>query len=45
MYVGYWASDNPLNPDESLAESHMDYGHVPLYALTSVTLNKIFNRK
>jgi len=45
MYVGYWASDNPLNPHESLAESHMDYGYVPLYALTSVTLNKILNRK
>jgi hypothetical protein len=41
MCVGYWASDNPLNPDESLAESHMDYGYIPLYSLISATLNKV----
>jgi hypothetical protein len=45
MYVGYWASDNPLKPNESLAESHMDRGYVPLYALISATLNKFLAKR
>lgn len=40
--VGYWASDNPLNPDETLAENHMVRGAIPSYALAIATLNKIF---
>lgn len=40
MYVGYWASDVPLNPDESLAEEHMGMGYIPLYSLICATLNK-----
>lgn len=41
--VGYWASDNPLNPNETLAESHMEIGTIPSYALILTTLNKILN--
>lgn len=40
--VGYWSSDNPLNPDETLAENHMVRGAIPSYALAIATLNRIF---
>jgi hypothetical protein len=44
IYVGYWASDNPLNAHESLAEEHMSRGYVPLYSLICATLNKAINQ-
>jgi len=42
LNVGYWGSDNPLNPSESLAESHMDKGFNPTYALIIAMLNNVF---
>jgi hypothetical protein len=44
LNVSYWASDMPLDPEESLAESHMDSGFLPLYAIILATLNKILNK-
>ena len=43
MHVGYWASDCPLNPDETLAESHRERGSIPSYALIISIMNKILN--
>lgn len=43
LNVGYWASDNPLDPNETLAESHMERGCIPSYALVLATLRKIMN--
>jgi hypothetical protein len=39
--VGYWGSDNPLDPRHSLAEKHLDRGFVPTYALMVAILNKV----
>jgi len=44
LNVGYWASDVPLNPHESLAENHMDLGFLPSYAIILATLNKVLNK-
>ncbi|VVB78882.1 Uncharacterised protein [uncultured archaeon] len=45
LNIGYWASDNPLNPGETLAESHMEKGSIPSYALNLAILNKILRNE
>jgi hypothetical protein len=42
--VGYWASDVPLDPEESLAEDHMNWGFLPSYALNLAILGKVLNK-
>lgn len=44
LNVGYWASDVPMNTDETLAEEHIDKGFISSYALILATLNKVLNR-
>jgi hypothetical protein len=43
MNVGYWASDNPLNEAETLAEDHMDQGFEPTYSIMAAVLNNVLN--
>lgn len=45
LNIGYWASDNPLNSEETLAESHMEKGSIPSYALNLAILNKVLHRE
>jgi hypothetical protein len=42
MDVGYWASDDPTNPNETLAQNHMVRGAIPSYALALAIQNNIF---
>lgn len=42
--VGYWGSDNPLNPDELIAQSHMGGGAVAANALTVAVLAKTLSK-
>ncbi len=39
--VGYWASDKPLDPTQSLAANHLTEGYASLYTLVTTTLNKV----
>ncbi|MBN2052073.1 hypothetical protein JW756_01070 [Candidatus Woesearchaeota archaeon] len=43
MNVGHWASDNPLNTHETLAEQHMDQGFKPSYSLIIGVLSNVLN--
>ena len=42
MDVGYWSSDDPTNPNETLAQNHMVKGAIPSYALALAIQNNIF---
>jgi hypothetical protein len=41
--IGYWGSDNPLNPEELLARDHMLKGSKSANALVIAILNKTLN--
>ncbi len=42
--IGYWGSDNPLHPDELIAQSHMGSGAAAAGALTVAVLAKTLNK-
>jgi hypothetical protein len=42
--VGYWGSDNPLQPHQLIARSHMGEGAVSANALTAAVLTKTLNK-
>jgi hypothetical protein len=44
LNVGYWGSDNPLKPTETLASNHMELGFDPSYNLIIGILNTALNQ-
>ena len=45
MNVGYWASDVPLDPKQTLARPHMEAGTKASYALITAILKNVLNNR